>query len=157
MAGYSVERSETIDAPTQHVHGLVNDFHRWTRWSPWEDVDPDLERTFTGPDQGVGAQYSWSGNRKAGAGRMEIVGSSPTAIDVTLDFVKPFKSLGNQVHFSFVPEGERTRVLWRIGGQYSGLMSVMGRFMNMEKMIGPDLEKGLRRLKSTAEGPDTAS
>jgi len=152
MAGYSVERSETVDASAEHVHGFVNDFHRWTQWSPWEGVDPDLQRTYTGPDQGVGAQYSWTGNRKAGAGRMEIVGSTPEAIDTTLDFLKPVKSLGNEVHFSFLPEGESTRVIWRIEGQYAGLMSVMGRFMNMDKTIGPDLEKGLRQLKSAAEG-----
>ena len=121
------------------MHGFVNDFHRWTEWSPWEDVDPDLQRTYTGPDQGVGAQYSWSGNRKAGAGKMQIVGSTPERIDVTLDFLKPFKSLGNQVHFDFVPEGDGTRVVWRIESEFSGLMKVMGRFMN----CGPSDARGL--------------
>jgi carbon monoxide dehydrogenase subunit G len=152
MSGYSVERSTTVDAPPQRVHALVNDFRRWTEWSPWEDVDPDLQRTYAGPDQGVGAQYSWTGNRKAGAGKMEIVGSTPERIDINLDFLKPFKSLGNQVRYDFVPEGQGTRVVWRMESEYSGLMKVMGRFMNMDKMIGPDLEKGLRQLRAAAEG-----
>ena len=47
--------------------------HQWTRWSPWEDVDPDLHRAYSGAEEGVGAVYAWSGNRKAGAGRMEII------------------------------------------------------------------------------------
>lgn len=151
MGGYTVERSVTIEAPAEHVHGFVNDFHRWLQWSPWEGLDPDLKRTYTGPDQGVGARYTWAGNRKAGAGSMEIVGSTPESIQITLDFLKPFKSLGNHVGFGFVPEGSTTRVDWQISGQHAGVMAVMGRFMNMDKMIGPDLEKGLRQLKSAAE------
>jgi hypothetical protein len=72
MAGYTVERSITVNAPSPRVHGLVDDFHNWVLWSPWEDVDPDLRRTYKGPGSGVGARYEWSGNRKAGAGSMDI-------------------------------------------------------------------------------------
>ena len=85
---------------------------------------------------------------------MEIVGSTPERIDVRLDFLKPFKSLGNQVHFDFLPEGSGTRVVWRIESEFSGLMRVMGRFMNFEKLIGPDLEKGLRQLETAAQAVD---
>jgi hypothetical protein len=151
MGGYTVERSITVEAPAHRVHGLVDDFHHWVLWSPWEDVDPDLRRTYTGPDAGVGSCYSWSGNRKAGAGEMEITASTPEVITVRLDFFKPFKSLGNEQRFTFTPVAEGTRVEWRMNGQNTGLMSVFGRFMNMDKMIGTDFEKGLGRLKSVAE------
>ena len=70
MAGFEMSRSTTIDAPPERVHGLIDDFHEWRQWSPWEDVDPDLQRTYTGPDAGVGAHYAWSGNSKAGEGTM---------------------------------------------------------------------------------------
>ena len=68
---YTVVRSRTIPAPVEQVYPLIADFHQWTRWSPWEDVDPDLHRDYSGPDSGQGAVYAWSGNRKAGSGRME--------------------------------------------------------------------------------------
>lgn len=151
MVGYAVERSATIAAPPQHLHGLVNDFHRWPAWSPWEDLDPDMRRSHTGPEQGAGARYSWSGNRKAGEGSMEVVGSTAEAIDIRLDFLKPFKSLGNQIRFSFTPDAAGTRVTWRMEGRHSGLMRVAGRFTNMDRLVGPDLEKGLARLRAAAE------
>ena len=92
MGSYSVERTVTMKAPASRVHGLVDDFHRWPSWSPWEDLDPDVERTYSGPDQGIGAHYSWSGNKKAGRGSMEITRSSAEEIVIALEFLKPFKS-----------------------------------------------------------------
>ena len=70
---FTVERSATVDAPAESIYPHIADFHRWTSWSPWEGVDPDLRRSYTGPESGIGAKYAWSGNRKAGRGSMEIV------------------------------------------------------------------------------------
>jgi hypothetical protein len=152
MSGYSVERSITVDAPAAEVHRLVDDFHHWTQWSPWEDLDPNLERHYTGADQGVGAHYAWSGNRKAGQGSMEITGSTPQDIDVAVEFLKPFKSQSLS-HFGFAPSGPGTVVTWRMTGEQKGLMSMFGKLVSMEKLIGPDFEKGLTRLKNAAEQP----
>jgi hypothetical protein len=150
MGSYSVARTVTVKAPASAVHALVNDFHRWTAWSPWEDLDPDLERTYSGPDEGVGAHYAWKGNRKAGAGSMEITGSSAEEIVVALEFLKPFKSTSTTV-FTLVPAGEATEVTWQMTGEQRGMMAVFGKVMSMDKLIGPDFEKGLARLKTAAE------
>jgi polyketide cyclase/dehydrase/lipid transport protein len=152
MGGYSVERSITVNAPPADVHRLVDDFHRWTHWSPWEDLDPDLKRTYSGPEEGEGARYEWSGNRRAGTGRMEIIGSTPDGIDITLEFEKPFKST-SQTRFTFEPGGSGTQVRWVMTGEQKGLMAVFGKFVSMDKLIGPDFEKGLTRLKAVAEEP----
>ena len=153
MGSYTVERSITVNAPAPRVHGLVDDFHSWTSWSPWEDLDPALQRTYTGPERGVGAHYAWSGNRKAGAGSMEITRSTPEEIAIALEFLKPFKSSPTTA-FSFTPNGDETVVTWTMSGEQKGLMSVFGKFMSMEKLIGPDFEKGLARLKAVAEEAD---
>ena len=90
---FTVERSATVLASPERIYPEIVDFHRWTAWSPWEDLDPDLHQTYSGSDSGTGAIYAWSGNRKAGEGRMEIteaVGAS--RIDIALDFLKPFKA-----------------------------------------------------------------
>jgi len=150
MGSYSVERSITINAPASRVHDLVDDFHRWTEWSPWEDLDPDLQRTYSGPDQGVGAHYAWTGNRKAGAGSMEITRSTPEQIVIALQFLKPFKSSTTSM-FELAQTADQTVVTWRMKGGMTGPMAVFGRFMNMDKLIGPDFEKGLARLKAAAE------
>jgi Polyketide cyclase / dehydrase and lipid transport len=150
MGGYSVERSIMMNAPAHVVHGLINDFHAWTSWSPWEDLDPALQRSYSGPDEGVGARYQWSGNRKAGQGAMEIKGSTPEGIDITVDFLKPMKAT-NQTRFVLRPSGNGTQVRWVMTGEQKGVMALLGKVYSMDRMIGPDFEKGLSRLKAVAE------
>ena len=153
---YTVERSATIAADPQQIYDRVADFHQWRVWSPWEDLDPNQERTFSGAESGVGAKYAWSGNRKAGRGRMEITEAhAPTAVQIALDFEKPFKST-NVTEFQLTPEGPgRTRVRWTMTGPTTLATKVMGLFSSMDKMIGPDFEKGLARLKDAVEAPST--
>jgi hypothetical protein len=152
MGRYTVERSITVNAPSRVLHGLVDDFRRWTEWSPWEDLDPALQRTYSGPETGPGARYEWSGNRKAGTGRMEITGSTPEGVDITVFFLKPFKAT-NQTRLSFEPDISGTQVRWVMTGEQKGLMALFAKFVSMDKMIGPDFEKGLARLKAVAESP----
>ena len=148
---YTVQRSTTVHAPADRIYEEVVDFHRWTAWSPWEDLDPDLQRTYSGPAQGPGSVYEWSGNRKAGAGRMEIVEALPgSRVAVDLSFVKPFRSRSTTT-FTMEPAGEETRVTWTMSGPRTLGLKVMGLFTSMDKLVGGDFEKGLSRLKSVAE------
>jgi len=150
---YTVERSTTIAAPAGRVFDQIADFRSWTSWSPWEDLDPALRREYSGAELGTGAVYTWSGNRKAGEGRMEIVNAvDPERVDIDLQFVKPFKSRSD-TSFVLTSEGEdSTRVLWTMTGRKTFMTKVMGVFSSMDKMIGPDFEKGLDRLKQVSEG-----
>jgi uncharacterized protein YndB with AHSA1/START domain len=149
---YEVVRRATVEATPQVVFDLIVDFHRWSVWSPWEDIDPDLERTFSGPASGVGAVYEWSGNRKAGKGRMEITeADAPSRVVVALQFLKPFKS-SNVTTFELAANGAGTDVTWRMVGPKTFMTKVMGIFTSMDKMIGPDFEKGLTRLAAAARG-----
>ena len=146
MTAYEVTRSALIPASAEEIFPLVNNFHEWTKWSPWETVDPAMERSYTGSDAGVGARYSWSGNRKAGSGTMEIVNTSePRDINIRLEFTKPFKSV-NPTSFTFAPEEGGTRVTWTMTGENKGIGKVFALFMNMDKMVGQDFEKGLASL-----------
>ena len=148
MSTYSVTRSTVIPAPAKDVFPLVNSFREWPKWSPWESVDPDMKRTYSGAESGVGAKYAWSGNRKAGAGNMEITESrEPDEIRIRLEFTKPFAAV-NPTAFTFVPEGGGTRVTWTMVGEHKGIGKVFALFMNMDKMVGGDFEKGLASLAS---------
>jgi ribosome-associated toxin RatA of RatAB toxin-antitoxin module len=152
MSTYEVTRSAVIPAPARDIFPLVNSFHEWTKWSPWEAVDPALERNYSGSEAGVGAKYAWSGNRKAGAGNMEIVESDePRQIRVRLEFTKPFKAV-NPTTFTFAPSASGTQVTWTMTGENKGLAKVFALFMNMDKMVGGDFEKGLMNMKTVVEG-----
>ena len=152
-SSFEVTRSTTIQADPARVHGLVNDFHEWTAWSPWEDLDPDLQRTYSGPSSGIGAHYAWHGNRKAGEGSMEITDSAADRIDIELAFLKPMRNT-QQVEFTFTPTGSGTDVTWRMAGQHEGLMmNLFSKVVSMDRLVGKDFEKGLARLKAVSEAP----
>jgi uncharacterized protein YndB with AHSA1/START domain len=150
MADFEVTRSTTIAAPPERVHGLLDDFHRWRQWSPWEDVDPNLQRSYSGPDSGVGARYAWEGNRKAGKGNMEITESTPERVGVRLQFEKPWKAT-NQVAFELTPSNGSTDVTWRMNGTNKGFAALFSKVVSMDRMVGKDFEKGLAQLKGAAE------
>ena len=65
MSTFEVRRTAVIPAAAEDIFPLVNSFHEWPAWSPWETVDPGMSRRYFGSDSGVGAGYEWSGNRKA--------------------------------------------------------------------------------------------
>lgn len=148
---YTVTRTATIDAGPSRIYDQIVDFHKWTGWSPWEDLDPDLQRSYSGAESGTGAAYAWSGNRKAGQGRMEITeASEPSRLAIEVAFEKPFKARNDTV-FTIAPEGSGSRVTWSMTGKRTFMTRVMGDFKSMDKLIGPDFEKGLARLKVSAE------
>lgn len=148
---FRIERTNLVGAPPGAIHPLVADFHRWREWSPYEDLDPDLKRTYSGAEKGVGAVYAWEGNGKAGAGRMEIVEAPvPDRVTIRLDFSRPMRA-SHEAVFTFIPEGGATRVTWAMTGARPLLMKLMGLFVNFDRMIGRDFEKGLAKLKAAAE------
>jgi hypothetical protein len=156
MATFTVTRSTTIAADAERVHALVDDFRAWKAWSPWEDLDPDLQREYSGPAKGVGARYAWAGNRKAGKGEMEITGSAPERIDLVVHFEKPMKAT-NPTRFDLNPVGDAgTEVVWTMTGENKGVAALFARVVNMDKLVGRDFEKGLARLKVAAEADPTA-
>jgi len=98
----------------------------------------------------VGAKYEWSGNRKAGSGNMEIVESTePRVIRVRLEFTKPFKAV-NPTTFTLIPANGGTQVKWTMTGENKGVAKVFALFMNMDKLVGGDFEKGLQQLSAVA-------
>ncbi len=149
MPAFSNTRSVVIKAAPEEVHALVDDFHQWLAWSPWEHLDPELRRSYTGPSHGVGAHYEWSGNRKAGTGSMEITHSSPERIVVSLQFIKPFKAR-NTTEFRFTQRGATTLIDWTMRGERNLVMHGLGKLF-FDKAIGKDFERGLASLKKHAE------
>jgi uncharacterized protein YndB with AHSA1/START domain len=151
-AAYRVERSTKIAAPPATVFPLVNDFHRWDSWSPWAKLDPGMKTTFEGPAAGAGAIYKWIGNKDVGEGQMTLLESKPNElVRIKLDFLKPFKDTST-TEFTFKPAGDQTEVAWSMSGDRNFFAKAVCMFMNMDKMVGGDFEKGLAKIKSEAEG-----
>lgn len=150
-ANFSVTRSATINAPPGIVFDQVNDFHKWAAWSPWEKLDPAMKKTFGGPALGEGATYAWEGNDQVGQGRMTISeAKSPLHVGIKLEFMKPFAAT-NPTTFDFAAAGATTTVTWTMRGENNFVGKAMCLFVNMDKMVGGDFERGLAAMKSVSE------
>jgi uncharacterized protein YndB with AHSA1/START domain len=148
---FRLSRSTTIAAPPAVVFAQVNDFHKWEAWSPWAKLDPYATNSFEGPAEGVGAKFSWAGNSKVGTGSMTITESRPDdLVRLRLDFLKPFKQTST-TEFTMQPTENQTVVTWTMTGKNNFMAKAFSLFMDCEKMIGPDFEKGLANLKAVAE------
>jgi hypothetical protein len=149
---YRVERSVTIAAPASVVFPQVNDLHKAQVWSPWVKLDPNGKYTFEGPASGVGAINAWAGNSNVGEGRQTIIESRPNElVRIKLEFFKPMAGEAT-AEFNLKSEGNDTRVTWSMSGPKNYMSKVMCMFMNMDKMIGGQFEKGLTDLKTQVEG-----
>ena len=150
---FSVQRVTSIKAPADKIFPLINDFHQWGTWSPYENKDPAMKRTFSGAASGNGAVYAWDGNNNVGSGRMEILdASAPSKIVIKLDFFKPFEG-HNTAEFTMLPQGDATTLTWRMHGPAPFMSKLMQVFMNLDRMIGKDFEVGLASLKQLTEKP----
>jgi len=154
-ATYHVERSISTAAAPQVVFDVLNDFHRFHEWSPWQHLDPHMKVTFDGPPSGVGSSYAWVGNGEAGAGKMTITETSPpTALTLKLEFLQPFASTC-AVHYVIASDGTGSHITWGMDGSNNYMSKVMSLFVSMDKMIGKDFETGLTALKQVAEASAT--
>ncbi len=148
---FRVERSTTIKAPPEKIFAVIGDFHRSPEWSPWEKMDPNIKRTYSGADSGKGAKYSWSGNDDVGEGSMEILEFyPPTKMLMNLHFVRPMGG-DNTVEYVFEPQGDLTKMTWSMHGPNNFTSKVMQVFMNCEQMVGASFQEGLTSLKAICE------
>ena len=149
-AQYRVERTATVKAPPENVFAIVANMKTWEDWTAWNlQLDPSLKRSFSGPATGVGATMSWDG-KKTGQGEMTLTKAvlpAELAYDLAFEHGK-FKSVGT---FTFEPAGDGTTVIWTDSGDMGGNPFYHWMGLAMDKLIGPDFEKGLARLKTLAE------
>lgn len=149
---YRVTRSATIGAPPEVVFEQINDFHNWEAWSPWAKLDPAVKNTFEGAPSGAGSVFKWAGNSQVGEGMMTLTESRPTErIRIKLDFIKPFPSTCDTA-FDFASGPAGVTVTWTMSGNNNFISKAFCLFMGgMDRMIGPDFERGLKQMKAAAE------
>ncbi len=154
---YRIERSVLVRADAGKIYPLVAAFPKWDQWSPWAKLDPAMKVEFGGQEGTLGSTYSWKGNDKVGVGKMTVTGLlKDRIVDVKLDFLKPWEQTAN-VRVEFKPEADGTRVTWIMSGKYDFIGKLFAVFMNMDKAVGPDFEKGLSALKALGERAQAAA
>ena len=150
---YRVERTKDIAAPAEAAYAQIADFRAWEQWSPWEKLDPQMQKNHEGAPGTVGASYSWQGNDDVGKGKMTFTElESPKHVAIKLEFIEPFASVAT-THFRVEPKGaDATQVTWSMEGENNFMGKVFSIFMDMDSMIGADFEKGLAELDTASQG-----
>lgn len=150
---WRVERSAVIEAPSEVIHPYVEDLRRWPEWSAWTtEKYPNLTYAYSGAERGVGAQSAWD-SPETGDGRMVVTASDPKS-GLSFDLFMQGDSFGSKGTIRYDTEGTATRVTWIDEGVLDGFNPI-GRYciaiMDLDAMIGADLEQGLTKLKAKAE------
>lgn len=148
---FRVERSMEMAAAPERVYPEIADLKAMNTWNPFVDPDPAIQITYSGADAGKGAVHTWKGNRHVGEGRLEILDAAePSRLDMRLQMFKPFKA-DNAVAFTLAPAGAGTRVTWAMSGRQPLMAKVMSMFIDCDRMVGGQFEKGLSSLKAKVE------
>ncbi len=148
---FRIARATEIKAPAPIVFPLVNDIHKWRQWSPWEKIDPNMKRDYSGEYAGVGASYAWSGNDEVGKGRMTITESKPVSrVGIEIEFITPFAAT-NQVSFDLEPVAHGTKVTWAMEGENGFIAKAFDLLVDFDSVVGADYDKGLAKMKEIAE------
>ena len=147
---FRVARSATVQAPPEKLHALINDLRAFNTWNPFDKKDPNIRGVYRGPAAGPGAHYAFQGNQEVGSGTLEIVRSEPQQVTMRLDMLEPFEA-HNTVQFSLARRGNATEVTWVMDGRTPYLAKIMHIFLDVDRMVGGEFEKGLADLKSRAE------
>jgi uncharacterized protein YndB with AHSA1/START domain len=151
-SAFAITRTTTIAATPAAVFAQVNDFHKWQAWSPWAKMDPQVITSYEGADSGVGASYTWSGNKQVGAGRMTITEShAPELIRIALAFTKPMVA-NNIAEFTIISSGDHTIISWTMTGTNGLVAKAFGLVVNVDQMVGGEFDKGLAAMKRLCEG-----
>lgn len=150
---YAVEREIIINQPKDSVFNYVKYLKNQDNFSVWSTKDPAMKKTFTGTDGTVGAIAAWdSKDENVGVGEQEIKKiTEGKRIDFELRFKVPFESTDDAYMITEAISPNQTKVKWGFKGKMPYPMNVMLPFMNMEEMLGKDLQDGLNNLKAVLE------
>ncbi len=146
---YKVTRAITINAPIEKIYTQIYNLHNWQSWSPWAELDPNMQSDFSGKKQGIGAILSWNSKRPdVGKGSMEIIDAKPNQlVKFALKFQAPLKG-ESYAEFNFAHLDDKTIVTWSTYGKKNFIAKAIGLIMDCDKMIGQQFEKGLNNLKT---------
>ena len=154
---FRAERSATLAASPAALFEHVNDHRKFAVWNPFLKLDPNVKNTYSGPASGVGAVCSWDGNKDVGAGTCTIVESKPgELVRFRMDWKRPMEGTAT-VDFTFKPQGDKTVVTWAMHGKNGFMGKLVSLFMDCDKMVGPQFEKGLASLGEVAAAATVSS
>lgn len=153
-AEYLIKREVMINAKPEAVFPFLISMKNADTWMPWKELDPQVQNTYSGPEEGMGSISSWDSPGQMGTGKAEVVGAIPNqSVKIKITYTKPME-MNQDSEFILTPMGDATQMTWTVTGNQAFFARLMCTvmFMNMDKYVGGMFEKGLNKLKITVEG-----
>lgn len=152
-SGYEVTRTLQINREQEIVYHYLRFLQNQRHYSVWAKMDPKQEVYFSGIDGEVGFILGWKSQiDSVGSGEQEIKFLQPyNQIKTEVRFKEPFESVGNSEMNLTAIDSATTEVNWKFYGTSSFPMNAMLLFIDMDDMLGKDIEKGLNNLKHILE------
>jgi uncharacterized protein YndB with AHSA1/START domain len=148
---FRYERSGVISAPAEKIFPYISNFKMGALWSPYEKVDPNMKKTFSGPEAQVGSIMEFEGNKDAGSGKLELLKIVPNElVEIKLTMTKPFHA-ENLIQYRLTSEASGTRFSWAMSGDGGFMGKLISVFINCEKMVTAQFDTGIANLKTTVE------
>jgi uncharacterized protein YndB with AHSA1/START domain len=147
---YRVERAVVIRAKPEAVFPLLADLKQWPKWGVWHERDPAMTFVYSPVTTGVGAFSDWK-SKTEGNGKATVTAVEPLK-SVTYTLEMPDQGMMGVGVLAVAPgENGALRVSTTMTGELgmNPMMRLMGPFL--DKMIGPDFEAGMAKLKRVAE------
>jgi hypothetical protein len=147
---YSLKRTVTVDASKEKVKSYMANFENFQEWSPWAEMDKEMEVEISGKPGEIGSKYEWEGNEDVGEGVMKITDTSEDTVKIHLMFKEPFES-ESPTYYAFKDVGGKTEATWYMEGEIAYPWNIIGLFSSMEDAIGEDFKRGLEKMKGKIE------
>ncbi|QQL49176.1 SRPBCC family protein [Mucilaginibacter ginkgonis] len=156
---YSVQREVSINRDVTAVYDYVKYLKNQDNYSKWVMMDPNMQKDYYGTDGTIGFRSAWdSKDKNVGKGEQEITGLTENqTVDTRIHFIKPFEGFANAQMSTISTDPNQTLVRWAFDSKMKYPMNFMLLFLNMEKMVGGDLQIGLNNLKNVLENQTNES
>lgn len=148
---FKVQRSTTVAAAPDKVYALLADPRRWKEWTVWNQRDPSMAITYSGPPQGQGAGWAWK-SKSEGDGQMTFTAATPNQ-RLAYDLFFPDFGTTSRGDFTLAAAGSGTQVTWTMNGDMGKNPLFRWLALFADGMVGKDFEGGLAGLKALAEKP----
>ncbi len=151
-ATFLVAREISIKATPEVIFTHINNAKKANDWMPWKEIDQEAVMVELGPEEGVGSGSKWDSKGQMGTGQAVVIESVPNVKVVTqLTYTKPME-MSQLATVSLSPnESGDTNVRWEVTGENTFMGRLMCIFMDMDKIVGQQFEKGLNNLKRIVE------
>lgn len=150
---YLIKRDILISAKPEAIFPYLVSMKKADQWMPWKDADPEVKNTYEGPDSGLGAISRWESNGRMGFGQAEVVEVIENQrVKTKISYTKPMQ-FTQESEFNLTAGTEGVVMTWTASGEspfVNRLICALG-IMNMDKYVGGEFEKGLKKLKILSE------